>query len=120
MAQLSFWSGHSSSFATVRCQTTGCSRRATVLCDFPITRNGRKGSCNRHICGTCAKRLGSRQFCPPHARIAGDGITICARCYTSSCVAGDMPCDAAGTVRVVTDAEWLYLLSFGACGRAPR
>jgi hypothetical protein len=120
MAQLSFRNGHSSTFASVSCQTTGCRGRATVLCDFAIMRNGRKGTCNRHVCARCAKRLGTRQFCPPHARVAGDGISICASCYTSSCVAGDLVCSSPGRVRVVTDAEWLYLLSFGACGRAPR
>jgi hypothetical protein len=52
------------------CQTTGCPHPGTLLCDYPVTRGGRKTTCNRYMCDRCAKGVGpGRDFCPPHAKL---------------------------------------------------
>jgi hypothetical protein len=51
------------------CATPGCANRADKQCDFPVTRNGKTATCDRHICSRCAVSKGSAlDFCPPHAR----------------------------------------------------
>jgi len=95
----------------VACQTSGCRSAAIVLCCFPVTRNGRAATCNRHVCSGCAS---PDRFCPPHARAGADSlVTICSACYCSSCVHGEHPCAAPGKPRRVTVAQWKTLLSFG-------
>jgi hypothetical protein len=95
----------------VRCQTSGCRHPAVVLCRYPVTRNGRAGTCSRQVCDRCA---GADRYCPPHARIAGESLVkICAACYSSSCAHGELPCAKPGTARTVTIAQWKTLLSFG-------
>lgn len=51
---------------------TSCkTRRAPLLCDYPVTRAGAAGTCDRAICGDCATNIGEEQdYCPPHARLA--------------------------------------------------
>lgn len=56
------------------CQTTGCPRAGMLLCDYPVTRRGRATTCNRALCGSCAKAVGrggrgSVHYCPPHAKL---------------------------------------------------
>jgi hypothetical protein len=51
------------------CSTPGCSGDATVQCDFPVTRKGKAGTCDRYVCRRCAVSVGTdRDYCPPHAR----------------------------------------------------
>jgi hypothetical protein len=46
-----------------------CSRYATHQCDFPVTRNGKKGTCDQWMCDRCATSQGPNlDFCPPHER----------------------------------------------------
>lgn len=97
--------------AAVRCESSTCRKPAAVLCRYPVTRNGRAGMCNRHICAGHASADG---FCPPHARIGTESlVTICSACYSCSCAYGEMPCGKAGKTRRVTTAQWKSLLSFG-------
>lgn len=97
--------------APVRCETSTCRKPAAVLCRYPVTRNGRAGACNRHVCAGCAS---ADRFCPPHARLGAESLVkICSACYSSSCAHGEVPCDKPGKVRQVTIAQWKSLLSFG-------
>ena len=96
---------------SARCETSACRKPASVLCRYPVVRNGRAGTCNRHV---CAGHASADRFCPPHARIGAESLVkICAVCYSSSCAHGELPCASAGTVRQVSVAQWKSLLSFG-------
>lgn len=95
----------------VACQTSTCRQAATVLCCYPVTRNGRPSRCNRHVCSRCAS---AERFCPPHARAGADSlVSICPACYCSSCAHGELPCPAPGKPKRVTVTQWKHLLSFG-------
>jgi hypothetical protein len=51
------------------CSTVGCTKPGTLLCDYPVVRRGRKTTCSRYMCTSCAKRIGPEcDYCPPHAR----------------------------------------------------
>jgi hypothetical protein len=53
------------------CKHPGCRRPCVALCDYPVTRSGRKGTCDAELCGDHRKRVGkNRDFCVPHARLA--------------------------------------------------
>ena len=47
----------------------GCGKRATIQCDYPVTRKGGKaGTCDRWCCRSCATNVGpDRDYCRPHA-----------------------------------------------------
>lgn len=97
----------------LRCQTNGCRHPAVGLCKYPVKRNGRTTTCNRHICQRCSSRDG---YCPPHARIAADSLVlICPRCFTQSCPdpACDYQCEKPGAAMKVTEARYRNLISFG-------
>lgn len=52
-----------------RCSTEGCAATATIQCDFPVTRRGKPGTCDRWVCVGCATKVGpDRDHCGPHAR----------------------------------------------------
>ena len=54
----------------LRCATAGCRGEGTLLCDYPVTRRKRETTCNRRVCRACALAVsGSRDYCPPHARV---------------------------------------------------
>lgn len=60
-------------FACGRGRSRRCSscktRTASKLCDFPVTRDGKQGTCDRALCTRCAVPVGpNRDLCPPHAR----------------------------------------------------
>jgi hypothetical protein len=58
----------------LRCATAGCTGEGSVLCDYPITRRNRAGTCSRRVCGKCAKHVGPKlDYCPPHARLHDEG-----------------------------------------------
>ena len=51
------------------CETPGCRKEGTKLCDYTVTGNGRPGTCDRRMCDSCATRVGAnRDWCPPHIR----------------------------------------------------
>jgi len=53
-----------------RCSTAGCQNRASLLCDFAVTRKGKAGTCDRPVCKPCAKNVGpDRDYCAAHARV---------------------------------------------------
>jgi hypothetical protein len=53
------------------CQTTGCYGVEEKLCDYPVTRKGKPGTCDRKLCSRCAVNVGpNKDYCPPHARVA--------------------------------------------------
>lgn len=44
-----------------------CSSEADRLCDFPVTRNSKPGTCDRPICSRCSWRIsGDRDLCREH------------------------------------------------------
>lgn len=53
----------------VRCSTAGCTNSADLLCDWPVTRKGRVGTCDRRVCSRCAlARAPGVDYCAAHAR----------------------------------------------------
>lgn len=51
------------------CQEQHCSRPHTKLCDYPVTRKGKPGTCDRKLCDGHAVAVGSdRDYCQAHAR----------------------------------------------------
>jgi hypothetical protein len=58
--------------ARLPCSTPGCRGFGSVLCDYPIIRGGKAGTCDRRCCRTCAVKVGpNRDHCGVHARNAG-------------------------------------------------
>lgn len=61
------------SFAIVCSKGSGarcayCSNRGTQLCDFPVTRNGKKGTCDVRLCTRCSTKIaGDGDLCRAHA-----------------------------------------------------
>lgn len=54
-----------------RCWVQGCEKPATQLCDFPVERRGRSGTCDRDLCRDHAHADGpDRDHCPPHHELA--------------------------------------------------
>ena len=52
------------------CATPGCHNRARYLCDYPVTRKGIKGTCDRRLCASCAAPgPGQIHHCPPHRKL---------------------------------------------------
>jgi hypothetical protein len=48
-----------------------CNRPATLLCDYQVKRNGRAGTCDRHICARCSESQGpEKDYCLAHAALA--------------------------------------------------
>jgi len=47
-----------------------CGNSSSRLCDYPVTRNGKRETCDRELCSSCA-RPGPQDtdFCPAHWRI---------------------------------------------------
>lgn len=60
-----------------RCSTPGCSNWSTALCDFPVTRKGKAGTCDAHLCDRCRVRQPGedKDFCPPHANASAPSPT---------------------------------------------
>lgn len=62
------------SIATIVCtrgtrqrQCTFCGRRSTKLCDYPVTRDGKQGTCDRPCCNTHAFSHGLNvDYCLTH------------------------------------------------------
>lgn len=51
-----------------RCQEPGCTRPHTKLCDFPVTRKGKKTTCSRKLCdGHAFAAEHGLDFCRAHA-----------------------------------------------------
>lgn len=51
-----------------RCSIPGCRRSADLLCDYPVIRKGRKGTCDAKVCEAHALHAGpDRDLCPAHA-----------------------------------------------------
>lgn len=52
---------------TKRCAYAGCKRSAPFLCDYPVTRAGVAGTCDRPCCGAHCKRVApDRDYCQAH------------------------------------------------------
>lgn len=50
----------------VRC--TYCSGDSSRLCDYPVTRNGQKATCDAPLCGRCTQKIaGDGDLCREHA-----------------------------------------------------
>jgi hypothetical protein len=51
------------------CSVPGCTRAAAALCDYPVTRRGRAGTCSAKLCATHRRSVGpDRDLCPAHAK----------------------------------------------------
>lgn len=51
------------------CATPGCHQQPTGLCEFPVTRKGVAGKCDRPMCGGhTVKMPGGAHYCAGHAR----------------------------------------------------
>ena len=50
-----------------------CGKRPrTKLCDYPLQGRRAGQTCDRKMCATCAVHVGpDRDYCPPHAKLAG-------------------------------------------------
>jgi hypothetical protein len=47
-----------------------CSRQSTKLCDFPVVRDGKPGTCDTRLCDRCAMPAGkSIDYCKPHSAV---------------------------------------------------
>ena len=45
-----------------------------ALCDFPVTRAGKVGTCDAKLCDRCRVRVGpDKDHCPPHAKVKPPG-----------------------------------------------
>jgi hypothetical protein len=55
-----------------RCKT--CRRPARYFCDYPVTRKGVAGTCDRACCARHRKHVGpDRDYCEPHALKSAQG-----------------------------------------------
>lgn len=46
-----------------------CGRGGIKQCDYPVTRAGKAGTCDAHLCDRCAVLVGpGRHYCGPHHR----------------------------------------------------
>jgi hypothetical protein len=51
-----------------RCES--CGRPATIQCDYPVTRDGKMGTCDRWQCRDCAIPVGPNlDYCKVHANM---------------------------------------------------
>jgi hypothetical protein len=54
-----------------------CGSRSSLLCDFPVVRNGKASTCNAPMCGSCGRPVGENlDYCPPHYRHAEKTKTL--------------------------------------------
>jgi hypothetical protein len=52
-----------------RCDSPGCPNEAPYLCDFPVQRDSRNGTCDRRMCRLHRTHVSQdRDYCPAHAR----------------------------------------------------
>ncbi len=51
------------------CSVPGCDRDSVSLCDFPVTREGREGTCDKELCSSHRTHVGTDlDYCPAHSR----------------------------------------------------
>ncbi|HEX8851256.1 MAG TPA: hypothetical protein VF761_17150 [Gemmatimonadaceae bacterium] len=51
-----------------------CNAPHTKLCDYPVERNGKAGTCDIPMCDRCAQRGGANiDYCRPHAKMMRTG-----------------------------------------------
>lgn len=54
-----------------RCGVPGCWAEGAKLCDFPVERKGKPGTCDAKLCAQHATSVGEdKDYCPPHAKRA--------------------------------------------------
>lgn len=54
------------------CGVPSCGRPQVALCDHPVERGGRRGTCDASMCEAHRTRVGpNRDHCPAHAKEAG-------------------------------------------------
>jgi hypothetical protein len=52
------------------CSVPGCARYTSKLCDYPVIRDGKPGTCDARLCDKCAVPAGNdRDLCPAHHRL---------------------------------------------------
>lgn len=56
-----------------RCSTPNCTGTQVALCDYPVHRAGKDGTCDKSMCATHRTTVGEdRDYCPPHVRRAAE------------------------------------------------
>lgn len=52
------------------CKVPNCGRPQAALCDFPIDRRGKRGTCDASMCEEHRTKVGpNRDHCPAHAKV---------------------------------------------------
>lgn len=47
-----------------------CGYPGGLLCDYPVMRNGKAGTCDAKLCRRCATAIAvNMHYCPPHSRL---------------------------------------------------
>lgn len=55
------------------CQVPGCDRPGTQLCDFPVVRQHKAGTCDMRLCQGHAKPFKrDADLCPAHAKVMAE------------------------------------------------
>jgi hypothetical protein len=53
------------------CAAPGCRRPCVALCDWPVTKDGKTGTCSAQCCDTHRKRVSKNEdWCLPHAKLS--------------------------------------------------
>jgi hypothetical protein len=53
------------------CAVPQCGRYSEVLCDYPVKRKGKAGTCDMKLCLVHAKRVEvDRDYCPAHFKLS--------------------------------------------------
>jgi len=52
-------------------QRCKCGRPSTKLCDYPLSGAKAGKTCSRPMCDGCSTRVGSLDYCRPHAEASG-------------------------------------------------
>lgn len=55
-----------------RCSTPSCDGTATALCDYPVTRKGKEGTCDAKLCSRCRRPQAApgTDLCQAHDRMS--------------------------------------------------
>jgi len=53
-----------------KCMTPNCGKLVEALCDYPVTRKGKRTTCRAKLCTGCrVQKDDATDYCPPHARL---------------------------------------------------
>jgi hypothetical protein len=56
------------------CKVPNCGRAQAALCDYPVEKKGKRGTCDFSMCETHRTKVGpNRDHCPAHVALAKQG-----------------------------------------------